>query len=49
MPPNDVADLERVTQEQSILQKQLEGQRKQLRQHQMVAQEYRSKRRVSAV
>ncbi|XP_052093536.1 histone-lysine N-methyltransferase 2C-like isoform X6 [Mytilus californianus] len=45
LPPNDQIELERTTQEQTMLQKQLEGMRKQLRHHQMVTQDYRSKKR----
>ncbi|XP_048237798.1 histone-lysine N-methyltransferase 2C-like isoform X4 [Haliotis rufescens] len=43
--PNDVAELERVTTEQSGLQKQLEALRKQQRQHQMMVQDYRNKQK----
>ncbi|XP_069119821.1 histone-lysine N-methyltransferase 2C-like isoform X3 [Argopecten irradians] len=45
VPLQDTQELERVTQEQSMLQKQLEGLRKQFRTHQMQAQEYRTKKR----
>ncbi|XP_060078098.1 histone-lysine N-methyltransferase 2C-like, partial [Ylistrum balloti] len=45
IPIQDTQELERVTQEQSMLQKQLEGLRKQFRTHQMQAQEYRTKKR----
>ena len=44
--PADTAELERITAEQSGLQKQLEGQRKLLRQHQHVMQDYRTKQQV---
>lgn len=44
--PKDVMELERVSAEQSELQKQLEGQRKQARQHQVIIQDYRSKQKV---
>ncbi|XP_055997566.1 histone-lysine N-methyltransferase 2C-like isoform X11 [Ostrea edulis] len=43
--PNDATELERVTQEQAGLQKQLEGLRKQVKQHQMQTQDYRTKKR----
>ena len=40
---SDAADLERTTQEQAVIQKQLEQARKQQRQHQTLIQEYRNK------
>lgn len=43
---NDATELERVTQEQAGLQKQLESYRKQVKQHQMQTQDYRTKKRV---
>ena len=45
--PNDAVELERVTQEQAVLQKQLDSLRKQVKQHQMQTQDYRTKKRVS--
>ncbi|CAD6215553.1 GSCOCG00000363001-RA-CDS [Cotesia congregata] len=39
----DAAELQRISSEQSILQKQLDASRKQVRQHGMLAQEYKSK------
>ncbi|XP_052693645.1 histone-lysine N-methyltransferase 2C-like isoform X7 [Crassostrea angulata] len=42
---NDATELERVTQEQAGLQKQLESYRKQVKQHQMQTQDYRTKKR----
>lgn len=43
---NDATELERVTQEQAGLQKQLESYRKQVKQHQMQTQDYRAKKKV---
>ncbi|XP_062583386.1 histone-lysine N-methyltransferase 2C-like [Saccostrea cucullata] len=43
--PNDATELERVTQEQAVLQKQLEGLRKQVKQHQLQTTDYRTKKR----
>ncbi|XP_054279340.1 histone-lysine N-methyltransferase 2D-like isoform X3 [Macrosteles quadrilineatus] len=40
---NDAMELQRVTSEQQVLQKQLESSRKQSRQHNMLMQEYRTK------
>ena len=42
----DQAELDRTNQEQSVIQKQLEGHRKQHRQHQTLVQEYRMKQQV---
>ena len=42
----DAAELERVTKETSVLQKQLDQVRKQQRQHQMVINDYRMKQQV---
>ena len=47
--PSDVTELERISGEQSGLQKQLEALRKQQRQHQMQFQDYRNKQKVSAM
>ena len=47
--PSDVTELERISGEQSGLQKQLEALRKQQRQHQMQFQDYRNKQKVSAI
>ena len=46
MPPQDAMELERASQEQSMLQKQLEQVRKQNRQHQITVQEFRAKQQV---
>ena len=44
--PKDTQELERVAGEQSEIQKQLEIQRKQSRQHQVVVQDYYNKQKV---
>lgn len=43
MAENDAAELQRISSEQAILQKQLDASRKQTRQHGMLIQEYQSK------
>ena len=48
MPPHDVMELERASQEQSMLSKQLDSTKKQNRQHQIAIQEYRAKQQVRA-
>lgn len=46
MSESDQAELDRTNQEQGIVQKQLDGHRKQQRQHQSLVQEYRAKHQV---
>ncbi|CAH0559006.1 unnamed protein product [Brassicogethes aeneus] len=46
LPEADAAELQRVSSEQAILQKQLESTRKQNRQHGMLIQEYRNKQQA---
>ncbi|KAK3105764.1 hypothetical protein FSP39_005042 [Pinctada imbricata] len=43
--PNDAAELERVGQELTVVQKQMDGLKKQNKQHQMVTQDYRTKKK----
>lgn len=46
LTPEENAELEKVNQEVSLLQKQLDQVRKQQKQHQLLIQEYRTKQQV---